>query len=135
MLMGQKRYWLLALLLLGFAVYFADVERLQARYFEYRASEEALEEAREEIAELQAVVEAARDRLQHYDSDPVNIEANVRQIKRRTHPDEIIFRVEFVPDGDDAPTDAAAGLPAAPQGGPDDAPAFPSIEHKDTGPN
>jgi len=133
---GRMRYWALALLLFGGAIYFADYERLQLRYFEYKASEEALEAARAEVIEIQATVVAAQERLKNFDDDPTNIEANVRQIKHRIQPDEMLFRVEFVPDADDNPTGTAAGLHAVPtESGVDAVTPELVVEHKDTGPN
>lgn len=137
MFTGTKRYWLLALLLTGGAIYIADIDRLRERFLELKASEEALEAVKAEVAELEATVAAARERLENYDSDPTNIEANVRQIKRRMHKDEKIFRVEFVPGMEDDASGTGAGL----QSGPDEGgatyapPAEDAIEQKDTGPN
>lgn len=137
MFSGTKRYWLLALLLTGGAIYLADFDRLRERFQELNASEEALEAAKAEVAELEAAVAAARARLENYDSDPTNIEANVRQIKRLMHKDEKIFRVEFVPGAEDETPGTDAGLQTVPDGdaATDGAPGETSIEHKDTGAN
>ena len=84
---------------------------IQTRYIEFRENEKQIDAVSRDIEALKERVDQVKDRVENMKTDPVEIEATIRRIRRLTRDGEVIFHVE------DAP---AAGVPQVPV--PSDAP-------------
>ncbi len=87
--------WLLGVVLVVAVGYgYAQQRDIHMRYVEFRRNEEQLEAVRTEIEALKTRVEEAKSRIERLETDPVEIEAAIRRIRRLTRDGEIVFRIE-----------------------------------------
>ena len=93
--------WLLGLVLVTAVGYgYARQRNIHARYIEFQHNDKQIESVKQEIEALRKRVEQAQQRVDNMESDPIEIEATIRRIRRLTRDGETIFRIE------DAPIDA-----------------------------
>lgn len=103
--------WLLGLVLVTAVGYgYARQRNIQARYMEFQQNEKQIESVEQEIEALRQRVEQAQQRVNDMESDPVEIEATIRRIRRLTRDGEIIFRIEDCPVAT-SPLPASDGAP------------------------
>jgi len=92
---GSKLYWLSLALLLGGAaayVYYANLDGLWAAH---QQSERHVQALRHELTGLEQREDGLRRRVEHLESDPVEMEAAIRQRKNLVRPGETVYRVEL----------------------------------------
>ena len=87
--------WLLGLALVAAVGYgYAQQRNIQARYKEFQENTKQIEAVKKEIEALKQRVEQAQQRVQNMETDPVEIEATIRRVRRLTRDGETIFRIE-----------------------------------------
>jgi cell division protein FtsB len=98
--MQKKRnpwYWLSVALMLTVAGAYAWKSDLYRRYHDHLRTEAEIQAAQDQVDQLRQNLEASRDRVQDLDSDPLEVEASVRRIKRWARPGERVYRMEEIP--------------------------------------
>ncbi len=98
--MRKKRnpwYWLTVALMLTAAGAYAWKSGLYSRYHNHLRYETEIQAKREKVNQLREDLEANRDRVEDLDSDPLEVEASVRRIKRWVRPGERVYRMEKIP--------------------------------------
>ena len=91
--------WMLGIVLVAAVGYgYAKQRDIHARYLQFQKNEKQVEAVRLEIEELKRRVEQAKQRVENMESDPVEIEATIRRIRKLTRDGEIVFHVESPPD-------------------------------------
>ena len=98
--------WLLGLALVAAVGYgYAQQRNIHVRYKEFQENTKQIEAVKQEIEALKQRVEQAQQRVQNMETDPVEIEATIRRIRRLTRDGETIFRIEDPPvDSEPAPS-------------------------------
>lgn len=93
------------------AVYFQQRD-LPGRYRAYQQRQEQIRQAEAQVAALEATLKTGQEHADNLGTDPVEVEAAIRRVKRMVRDGETIFRIEEVSEA--AP---AAPAPAAPADG------------------
>lgn len=87
--------WLLGVALVAAVGYgYAKQRNIHGRYLEFHNNEKQIEEVRVEIKELEKRVRAAKQRVENMESDPVEIEATIRRVRKLTRDGEVVFHIE-----------------------------------------
>lgn len=81
---------------------------LPQRYRDLQVNQEELDDIRAKVKSLRDQVESTRSRVEKLESDPLEIEATIRQDRRMTRDGEIIFHVEDAPEGEAAAEDGSS---------------------------
>ncbi len=94
--MGRERLlWVLgALVVMALGYGYAYQRHLYVRYLEFRENEIRVEAVRNEIEALKERVKQAQERIENLETDPVEMEAAIRRIRRLTRDGEVVFRIE-----------------------------------------
>jgi cell division protein FtsB len=110
--MRNRRIMYIVILLatVGLAVTYFERRQLQERYEAFQQGEREIEDARAQILELEKALAEEEARARNLVSDPVEVEAAIRRIKRGVRDGETVFRVEA------SPAQPAEAAPAPPAG-------------------
>ena len=104
--------WILGLLLVAAVGYgYAKQRNIHARYLEFQKNEKQIESVRQEIDELKKRVEEAKQRVENMETDPVEIEATIRRIRKLTRDGEVVFHIEAPPDSSSPQSTPAESSP------------------------
>lgn len=76
---------------------YVERRQLKERHAAFLQSEREIEAAQSQIVELEQALVAEEARARDLASDPVEVEAAVRRIKRAARDGEILYRVEHTP--------------------------------------
>jgi len=87
--------WILGVVLVAAVGYgYAKQRNIHARYLEFQKNEKQIESVRLEIEELKKRVEQAKQRVENMETDPVEIEATIRRIRKLTRDGEVVFHID-----------------------------------------
>ncbi len=96
----HKEYfiWMLGVaLVIAVAYGYMHQRNIPERYNEFRQNEVLLEQVKQEIDALRERVEQARAKVKDLETDPVEIEAAIRRVRRLTRDGEIVYQIEDPP--------------------------------------
>ncbi len=88
-------YWLALALVCVLALAYIWWHDLKGRYESYQETMETVSQQEQEVEDLRASVDAARDRVADMDSDPLEQEATIRRVKGLVREGEVVYRVEI----------------------------------------
>lgn len=94
---GRSKYFLTVLLVLGLSLAYVKHRDLQGRYHEYRNLEADVQLVEEQVDLLREDLAHSKERVDKMDSDRLEKEAVVREIRRGVYPDETVFHVKARP--------------------------------------
>jgi len=90
-------FWLILLLAVALTVYYVQRRDLVHRYYEYQKNARELSQAENTKADLEQKLAESRQRAEHLDNDPTEIEAAIRRNKDLVREGETVFRIEKRP--------------------------------------
>ena len=100
-------FGLVAIILIAASVWYAMRRNLYGRYLEHKRQDAQIQSVREQCKELEADVEASRQRIGRLGDDPLEIETAIRQNKDLVREGEKVYRIEPAPPNQTpAPTSA-----------------------------
>ena len=73
---------------------YAKQRNIHARYLEFNKNEKQIESVRLEIEELKKRVDDAKQRVENMETDPVEIEATIRRVRKLTRDGEVVFHID-----------------------------------------
>ena len=91
-------YWLALLVLLGLTALYVSQRDLEGLYLQYRQSGQQVEVLRQKANTLKEKEARLKERVNHLESDPIEMEAAIRQRKNLVRPGETVYRVELADD-------------------------------------
>lgn len=83
---------------IAFVYFYVQHRDLEGRYEDYLQSEENLVRTREHVVSLESRLDATQARVENLDKDPVEMERTVRKVRGKVREDEIVYRIEGVPE-------------------------------------
>jgi len=90
------------------SVMYLEHRQLLERYEKYQQREAGIEAGRAQIADIEAALAAERAEAANLESNPLEVEAAIRRIKRGVRDGEMVYHVEGLPMGAaPAPAEAA----------------------------
>lgn len=95
---GGAWYWLALLVLLGLTAVYVSQRDLEGLYLQYRQSGQQVEVLRQKADALNEKEARLKERVDHLESDPIEMEAAIRQRKNLVRPGETVYRVELADD-------------------------------------
>jgi len=81
----------------GLALAYAARRDLRGRYAAHQQSEDTVRQAGQQVEMLEEQLHQSRQRVEDLSTDPVEMEAAIRRIKRRVREGETVYRVEEAP--------------------------------------
>lgn len=90
----------MVLVAIGLTLAYVQHRDLQGRYQEYRVLESDIQLVEEQVDTLRENLADSKERVDKMDSDRLEKEAVVREIRRGVYPDETIFHVKAHPAGE-----------------------------------
>ncbi len=98
--MSNSRITFFVVLAVSVALAAGYVQRrqLKERHTAFLQSEREIEAAQSQIGELEQALAAEEARARDLATDPVEVEAAVRRLKRAAHSGETLLRVEYAPE-------------------------------------
>jgi len=86
------------LVLLGLTALYVSQRDLEGLYLQYRQSGQQVEVLRQKANTLKEKEARLKERVNHLESDPIEMEAAIRQRKNLVRPGETVYRVELADD-------------------------------------
>lgn len=90
----RLRYWLALATLIGAVAYYGHVRDLPGRFAEYQQRRQQVEALRDELHAKEMEKASLERRVQDLESDPVEIEAAIREAEKKVRQNETIYRIE-----------------------------------------
>lgn len=100
------RYWLALAVLAGALAYYGHARDLSGRLAAYRQRRQHVEALRDQLHDKELEKISLERRVKHLESDPVEIEAAIRDAEKKVRDGETIYRIER-----SAPNGAAPVVP------------------------
>lgn len=96
----RLRYWLALATLLGALAYYGHVRDLPGRFAAYQERSRQVDALRDELRDKEMEKASLERRVADLESDPVEIEAAIREAEKKVRQGETIYRIERrAPDG------------------------------------
>jgi cell division protein FtsB len=92
----KVRYWLGLIILGGAVLYYAQARDLQGRLVHHQERQQQVETLRGQLQDKEQQKTALERRVHGLKSDPVEIEAAIREAEQKVREGETIYRIERV---------------------------------------
>lgn len=88
------RYWLALALLVGALAYYGHARDLSGRFAAYRERNQQMEALRDELRKKEMERALLERRVADLESDPIEIEAAIREAEKKVREGETIYRIQ-----------------------------------------